>query len=156
MTLQEGKTKLKRSARQAGLTLAQAAAICLLAWLAHGLVLFFDLPLPGGVVGLGVLLLLLSLKWVPEQSLQAGAAWLLGDLLLFFIPPVISVIQYEAVLEQYGARMLGFLVAGSVTVLLGTAWVVDRAFKFERKMRLARDRRLAHQALAAAKAGALK
>ncbi|AZQ11878.1 CidA/LrgA family protein [Shewanella khirikhana] len=156
MTLQEGKAKLKRSARQAGLTLAQAAAICLLAWLAHGLVLFFDLPLPGGVVGLGVLLLLLSLKWVPEQSLQAGAAWLLGDLLLFFIPPVISVIQYEAVLEQYGARMLGFLVAGSVTVLLGTAWVVDRAFKFERKMRLARDRRLAHQALAAAQAGALK
>lgn len=156
MTLQEGKAKLKRSARQAGLTLAQAAAICLLAWLAHGLVLFFDLPLPGGVVGLGVLFLLLSLKWVPEQSLQAGAAWLLGDLLLFFIPPVISVIQYEAVLEQYGARMLGFLVAGSVTVLLGTAWVVDRAFKFERKMRLARDRRLAHQALAAAQAGALK
>ncbi len=156
MTLQEGKAKLKRSARQAGLTLAQAAAICLLAWLAHGLVLFFDLPLPGGVVGLGVLLLLLSLKWVPEQSLQAGAAWLLGDLLLFFIPPVISVIQYEAVLEQYGARMLGFLVAGSVTVLLGTAWVVDRAFKFERKMRLVRDRRLAHQALAAAQAGALK
>lgn len=156
MTLQEGKAKLKRSARQAGLTLAQAAAICLLAWLAHGLVLFFDLPLPGGVVGLGVLLLLLSLKWVPEQSLQAGAAWLLGDLLLFFIPPVISVIQYEAVLEQYGARMLGFLVAGSVTVLLGTAWVVDRAFKFERKMRLARDRRVAHQALAAAQAAVLK
>ncbi len=139
MTLEQGKAKLKRSARHAGLTLLQAAAICLLAWLAHGLVLFFDLPLPGGVVGLGVLLLLLSLKWVPEQSLQAGAAWLLGDLLLFFIPPVISVIQYEAVLEQYGAQMLGFLVAGSVTVLLGTAWVVDRVFKFERRLRLSRE-----------------
>ncbi|QYK04556.1 CidA/LrgA family protein [Shewanella zhangzhouensis] len=138
MTLSEGKVRLKTGAKRASLTLLQAAAICLLAWLAHALVLYLALPVPGGVVGLGVLLALLSLKWVPEKALQAGAAWLLGDLLLFFIPPVISVIQYEAMIEQYGARMLGFLVAGSVTVLLGTGWVVDKAFKFERGLHLAR------------------
>lgn len=71
--------------------------------------------------------------------MQLGAAWLIGDLLLFFIPPVISVLKYETLLEEYGFNIMLTLVLGSASVLLGTGFVVDRVFRFERRLNLKRQ-----------------
>ncbi|GGE73126.1 CidA/LrgA family protein [Shewanella carassii] len=120
-------------------TLLQIAAICLLAWGTHALAAALHSPIPGSVLGMLVVLLALGLKLIPEKALQLGAAWLIGDLLLFFIPPVISVLKYETLLEQYGFNIMLTLVLGSASVLLGTGFVVDRVFRFERRLNLKRQ-----------------
>ncbi|MBO2663759.1 CidA/LrgA family protein [Shewanella algae] len=120
-------------------TLLQIAAICLLAWATHALAAALHSPIPGSVLGMLVVLLALGLKLIPEKALQLGAAWLIGDLLLFFIPPVISVLKYEALLEEYGFNIMLTLVLGSASVLLGTGFVVDRVFRFERRLNLKRQ-----------------
>ncbi|MBZ4678140.1 MAG: murein hydrolase transporter LrgA [Shewanella sp.] len=120
-------------------TLLQIAAICLLAWGTHALAAALHSPIPGSVLGMLVVLLALGLKLIPEKALQLGAAWLIGDLLLFFIPPVISVLKYETLLEEYGFNIMLTLVLGSASVLLGTGFVVDRVFRFERRLNLKRQ-----------------
>ncbi len=118
--------------------LSQIGLFCLLAWGMDLVAVYFELPIPGSVLGLAILLLLMGLKLVPEKSVKLGARWLTGELLLFFIPPVISIIKYESLFEQYSVPLILTLVIGSVCVLLGTGFVVDRVFRFETKMNIKR------------------
>ncbi|QYJ85489.1 CidA/LrgA family protein [Shewanella mesophila] len=113
--------------------LLQVSLLCLIALSAQWLVDVFSLPIPSSVVGLGGLLCLLALNWLPERFVAVGAAWLLGELLLFFIPPVVASIHYAPLFEQYGVSLMLTLVLGSVCVLLITGFVIDRVFRFERR-----------------------
>ncbi|ASJ97857.1 CidA/LrgA family protein [Shewanella marisflavi] len=113
----------------------QVGLLSLLAIGAQWLVTRLALPLPSGVIGLAALLTLLALNWLPERFVARGAAWLLGELLLFFIPPVVASIHYAPLLEQYGVSLLCTLVLGSGCVLLFTGLVIDRVFKYERRLR---------------------
>ncbi|ABZ75520.1 LrgA family protein [Shewanella halifaxensis HAW-EB4] len=118
------------------LTGTQIALLCLFAWGCQILADQVNSPIPGGVIGLGILLLLLASKLLPETSVNLGSSWLIGDLLLFFIPPVVAVIKYQDLLEHYGVVLIGSMLIASSCVLLGTAFTVDRLFKYERKKHL--------------------
>ncbi|MEZ9821379.1 CidA/LrgA family protein [Shewanella sp. 10N.286.45.A1] len=130
------------------LLLTQVSFFCLFAYSCQQLATWLHSPLPGSVIGLAILLLLLCGKVIPEKAVNNGAAWLIGDLLLFFIPPVVAVLKYEDILEQYGITLLSSMLAASCLVLLGTAFTVDRLFNFERKLKLQKQRKL-QQALRA-------
>lgn len=117
----------------------QVIGFCGLAWLCQILATYVHSPIPGSVIGLALLLTLLSLKLIPERSVELAATWLIGELLLFFIPPVVAVIKYQALLEHFGAVLLCTMLIASTSVLLGTAFAVDKLFKFEHKMHLKRQ-----------------
>lgn len=138
------KSLLSRVYRGAS-TLLQVSLFCVFAWSMQQLSLILHLPVPGSVLGLGVVLLMLSLQWLPERTVALGAAWLLGELLLFFIPPVVSVLKYQSLFVDYGVNLILSLVIGCAAVLLGTGFVVDKMFRFERQRN--RRRRHASQAL---------
>lgn len=130
-----------RRCRYGALLFIQIGLFCLLSFACHWLAIWAHLPIPGSVLGLGILLILLGSKLIPEGAVQLGAAWLIGELLLFFIPPVISVIKYEGLFEQYGVNILFTLVMGSVCVMVGTGFVVDRVFRFERQLNIKKHAR---------------
>lgn len=111
----------------------QIGLLCSLALSAQWLVGILSLPIPSSVVGMGGLFCLLALNWLPERFVAVGATWLLGELLLFFIPPVVASIHYAPLFEQYGVSLLLTLVLGSACVLLITGFVIDRVFRFERR-----------------------
>jgi len=114
--------------------LLQVSALCGLFWLCSRMVEWTDLPIPAGVIGLALLVILLLVRIVPEKAVLTGSRWLLGDLLLFFIPPVVSVLKYQVLLREDGAMLIMALVVGTVVVLTGTAWVVDRIFTLEKRL----------------------
>ena len=113
--------------------LLQVSLLCLIALSAQWLVDLLSLSIPSSVVGLAGLFCLLALNWLPERFVAVGAAWLLGELLLFFIPPVVASIHYAPLFEQYGVSLMLTLVLGSTCVLLITGFVIDRVFRFERR-----------------------
>lgn len=53
-----------------------------------------DLPIPGNVMGMGLLLLALMLKIVKLQWLEEAAELLLSHLALFFVPAGVGVMVY--------------------------------------------------------------
>ncbi len=112
----------------------QLIAICLLLWLCNQAVLWFGLPIPGSVIGLAILLVLLFGGVIPEKAVKAGAAWLIGELVLFFLPPIVSLIKYQVFIFEDGFSIIATIVVGTLMVLAGTAWVVDRIYRYERRL----------------------
>ncbi|OLF55943.1 CidA/LrgA family protein [Pseudomonas chlororaphis] len=89
----------------------------LAAWLAW--------PIPGGVIGLALLLLAFALGWVKPAMLQTGAGLLMAEMLLFFIPALMSLLDYGGLLRQDGWRILLVIGVSTLTVMLVTAFTVE-------------------------------
>lgn len=83
------------------------------------------LPFPGPVVGM--LLLLLALRWaVVREPVAACADYLLQHLSLLFVPVGVGVMTHLSIVSEYGGRML-LVLAASTLVGLGVTALVLRA-----------------------------
>lgn len=91
----------------------------------------FHLPLPANLTGMLLLLACILLGVVKVRWFSAGARWLLAEMLLFFVPAVVAVINYQDLLLQEGWRIMLVLVISTVLVLGTTALVVDRVYRLE-------------------------
>jgi holin-like protein len=101
-------------------------------WASEQALRWLHWSLPAAVPALFVVLALLAAGVLPEQRLAAGANWLLGDMLLFFIPPLLAVVRFGPLLAHSGLRLLGAIALGSLLVLVGTGLVVERTLRWER------------------------
>lgn len=99
--------------------------------LAEYLVLWLRLPLPANLVGMLILLMLILCRIVPLRWVRAGAAWLLAEMLLFFVPAVVAVVNYAQLLMVDGWRICLVIALSTLLVLGATAWVVDKVYRFE-------------------------
>lgn len=118
---------------RAALRRVRSLQILLLAafWLAGDLLVrSLGLPLPGGVVGMVLLLGLLALGWVDLRSVRLGAYWLLAEMLLFFVPAVIAVIDHQEFLSPLGLKIGLVILVGTVMVMTTTALTVDLLYRW--------------------------
>ncbi|GBH25193.1 CidA/LrgA family protein [Burkholderia vietnamiensis] len=107
------------------------------------------LPVPSGVVGLAVLLVLLFSGRVAPAWVKDGANWLLSDMLLFFVPAAVAAVQYGGLFREDGWRIALVMLAGTAFVMVAVAVAVDLAAKLERRLaaqRLFAERRRARLA----------
>ncbi|EIC00281.1 CidA/LrgA family protein [Pantoea sp. Sc1] len=95
------------------------------------LVTWLHLPLPANIVGMLLLLALIVTRVVPLNWVKAGSRWLLAEMLLFFIPAVVAVVNYGDLLRIDGWRICVVIGVSTVLVLASTAWVVDRLYQYE-------------------------
>ena len=105
-------------------------------WLADEAASALHLPFSGGVVGLFVLVALLLSGWVRPAAIELGANWLLANMLLFFIPLVVSVVQFTQLLKTQGLMLFVNIGLGFASVMLATALTVEWVCRYERKLRL--------------------
>ena len=105
-------------------------------WLADEAASALHLPFSGGVVGLFVLVALLLSGWVRPAAIELGANWLLANMLLFFIPLVVSVVQFTQLLKAQGLMLFVNIGLGFASVMLATALTVEWVCRYERKLRL--------------------
>lgn len=98
---------------------------------AEYLVNWLHLPLPANLVGMVLMLALIVCHIVPLKWVRAGSRWLLAEMLLFFVPAVVAVVNYAQLLMVDGWRI--FLVIGLSTMMVlgATAWVVDKVYRYE-------------------------
>lgn len=89
----------------------------LAAWLAW--------PIPGGVMGLALLLALFATGVVKPATLQLGAKWLMAEMLLFFIPALMSLLDYGSLLRSEGWRILLVIAVSTLLVMVVTAVTVE-------------------------------
>jgi holin-like protein len=82
-------------------------------------------PVPGGVVGLGLLLATFATGLVKPAALQLGAGVLMAEMLLFFIPALMSLLDYGGLLRSEGWRILLVIGLSTLAVMLVTAFTVE-------------------------------
>ncbi|PHV33079.1 CidA/LrgA family protein [Janthinobacterium sp. BJB312] len=122
--------------RQPAQTVWQVGVLIAAWWLADAAASALHLPFSGGVVGLFVLVALLLAGWVRPAAIELGANWLLANMLLFFIPLVVSVVQFTQLLKSQGLMLFVNIGLGFASVMLVTAFTVEWVCRYERKLRL--------------------
>ena len=115
-------------------TAAQVAALLAIWFAADWLTRRLGWSMSPGVVGLlAVLGLLLSGKadvgWVKD-----GADWLLGELVLFFIPCVVAVVNYLPLFRSEGVQLTIAVAVGTILVMAATALAVHAGCRLERRI----------------------
>jgi holin-like protein len=112
-------------------TLGQVLLLSLV-WLAANSLSRALLPqVPAGVLGMLLVLAALWLGWLPLSWCRQGAAWLLAEMLLFFIPAVVAVVQYQDLVLACGLKILAVIVLSTLSVMVVTSLVVDRCYRLE-------------------------
>lgn len=121
--LRRQRLAIRRGLRRSALL--QIGLLVLLWWLADGVMRVLGLPVPGGIVGLFVLLLAFALQWVSPRSFRHGAQWLLAEMLLFFVPAAMILLDNRQMFGWLGIKLLLVVVAGTLLVMSATAMTVE-------------------------------
>ena len=105
--------------------LVELAILCALFLLGGQLATWLGWPIPGGVMGLALLLILFASGVLKPAMLQLGAGWLMAEMLLFFIPALMSLLDYGALIRDEGWRILLVIAVSTLMVMVVTAMTVE-------------------------------
>jgi holin-like protein len=108
--------------------IAQICLIFSLWWAAAGAVHILRLPIPSGIVGLVFALILLATRRISLFTLRRGAEWLVGDMMLFFVPAVVSILDHPEFIGRLGLEVLAVIVLSTLAVMTVTAMTVELVY----------------------------
>ncbi|WP_046227576.1 CidA/LrgA family protein [Paenibacillus dauci] len=103
-----------------GKGILQVAALMAFSELLNRLADWLHLPVPGSIIGIALLFILLQSGVVKVEWIDLGASWLLAELLLFFIPSAVGVMNYIPMLEQDGVRIIAIVICSTILVMVSS------------------------------------
>lgn len=87
------------------------------------------LPIPGAIVGMLLVLALFASGKVSMMSMRRGAEWFLAEMLLFFVPAVLAVLDHGEFIGIVGLKVLAVIFAGTIIVMGVTAIAIDIGYR---------------------------
>lgn len=115
--------------KQLQVTLLQILLILMVWGFAYTIQKLLHLPIASGVLGFFILLFLLETQWIRLEQVEHGANLLLTELLLFFIPPVVGVIQYQQLLIISGWKIVIIIFISTFMVMASSMLSVRMLLK---------------------------
>src|SRR5476651_1724021 len=109
----------------------QVVLYAILFLIADRLVTLLHLPVPANIVGMLMLLLLIVFRVLPLKWVKEGSRWLLAEMLLFFVPAVVAVVNYAQLLMVEGWKIFVVIAVSTLLTMGITSLVVDRIYRFE-------------------------
>lgn len=108
---------------------AQVVLLAIVWLLGEAVVRLTGIPIPGAVIGLFGMLALLSSGVIRLSSMRRGAHVLIADMLLFFVPAVLAVLEHGEFVGLIGLKILAVILVGTITVMCMTALAVDAGYR---------------------------
>ena len=91
------------------------------------------LPIPGGVVGMFLLIGLLGCKRVRIAWFRKGSSGLLDHMLLFFVPATMALLDHRELFSLTGLKVLAVILVGTLLVMTGTALTIEACFRWRNR-----------------------
>lgn len=89
----------------------------------------FNLPLPGTILGMLILFVLLWTKVLKVESIEKVCDFLILNMIIFFLPPAVELLEYMALLKTGFFKIIILLVATTVITMIVTGKTVDFCIK---------------------------
>ena len=102
-------------------------------WISQCIEYVLPMKFPASVIGLIVLLVLLLLKVVRVDHIREKSDFLLGNLPFFFVPAVVSIMNYADVIWANAIPFLTICVASMILTFGATAWAVKLTIRLMKK-----------------------
>ena len=109
-----------------GVIVLQVLFLHLFLFLGAALKEVIPLPIPASMFGLFLLFLALFFKIIKLEWVEKGANWLLAELLLFFIPSAVGIVNYDEILSLQGAEIVGLIGISTIIVMGMTAVTAEK------------------------------
>lgn len=106
-------------------SIVQIGFLYFLLLIGNSIARLLHLPIPGSIIGLVLLFLLLQFHIIKLEWIELGAALLLSELLLFFIPSAIGVIDYDALFGVQGMKVVLVIVGSAIIVMFITGYTAQ-------------------------------
>ncbi|GEK30377.1 holin-like protein CidA [Kurthia zopfii] len=90
-------------------------------WITYAL----HLKIPGSIIALFLLFFSLYFKLIKVEWVEAGAGFLTAELLLFFIPAAVGVINYREILGFTGIKLVLIIFLSTIIVMACTGTVAQ-------------------------------
>jgi holin-like protein len=87
-----------------------------------------DLPLPAGVLGMLLVLVLLLSGLLDSKWLNRGMNCLLDHMVLFFVPAMMGVLNHRELFSATGLKIFAVIVINVLVVMTATFAVVEFLF----------------------------
>ncbi|QWI72951.1 CidA/LrgA family holin-like protein (plasmid) [Bacillus mycoides] len=92
-----------------------------------------NLSIPGSILGLFLLFLLLHLKVIKLHWVDIGATWLLSELILFFVPSAVGIVEYKQIMESIqGVKIVLVIILSTLVVMAFTGLSAEFLSKFRK------------------------
>lgn len=101
-----------------GIIILQVCFLHVFLFLGTALKQIIPLPIPASMVGLFLLFLALYCKVVKLKWVEQGAKWLMAELLLFFTPSAVGIVNYQQIISIQGVEIV-LLIAISTMIVMG-------------------------------------
>lgn len=115
-------------------TLRQVALLFLLCLVCEGLAALLPIPLPGSVLSMAVLFLLFALKILRPADIEQTSGFLLGNMMLVFVPSFVSIINYFDVLKSLLLPFVCIVVVSTLVTFLVGGTVVTLVSRLQRRL----------------------
>ena len=109
----------------------QLSLLIVIWWIASIIQQQLNLPISAGVIGLLLVLLALLSGIFKLQWIKTGSDFILGELVLLFIPCVVGIIKYKNLFLTQGWQLVLAVSIGTICVMVATAYSVYFGFKLE-------------------------
>lgn len=114
-------------------------------WIGSLLQQALNLPVSAGVIGLFLVLIGLVSGVFKLQWIKTGSDFMLAELVLFFIPCVVGLINYKSLFIAEGWQLITAIVLGTLCVMVFTAYTVHFCFKLESRLKQRSQDKMLHQ-----------
>ncbi|MEY9970297.1 holin-like protein [Lysinibacillus sp. RC46] len=106
-------------------SIVQIGYLYVILFIGNSIARLLHLPIPGSIIGLVLLFLLLQFHIIKLEWIELGAGLLLSELLLFFIPSAIGVIDYTALFGVQGVKAVLVIVLSAIVVMFATGFTAQ-------------------------------
>lgn len=101
-----------------GIIIIQVCFLHVFLFLGMALKQIIPLPIPASMFGLFLLFLALYCKVIKLKWVEQGAKWLMAELLLFFIPSAVGIVNFQQIISIQGVEIV-LLIAISTMIVMG-------------------------------------
>ncbi|MBQ7777330.1 MAG: CidA/LrgA family protein [Oscillibacter sp.] len=115
--------------------IAQAGVVFAICWISLCIERILPFAMPASIIGMLLLLLLLTVRLVKVEWVEDLADLLLGNLQFFFVPAVVSIIQYLDVLRQSWAAIVIICVVTTVVTFAAAVLAVRLTLRWMERRR---------------------
>ncbi len=96
----------------------------------------FNIPVPGTILGMGILLFLLMIKVIKLKNIENISTILLDNFSIFFVPANVGIMVFYDQIKTIWMKLFFVLIVSTIVVMVVTSLTVqflDKVFSMQKK-----------------------
>lgn len=117
-------------------SLKQLSIVLFILSLGEILQLKFNIPVPGTILGMGILLFLLMIKVIKLKNIENISTILLDNFSIFFVPANVGIMVFYDQIKTIWMKLFFVLIVSTIVVMVVTSLTVqflDKVFSMQKK-----------------------